>query len=369
MGKTDVWLTRNGGYIWQKVGTGAHHYAIGDHGNLIVMYPRLDSRGTTLKYSVDQGKCWSTLDFADAANPLVVRQLVTEPESVTRTFSLWGYSSKQKSMQREWAVVTVNFHGMFDRKCMGEDFEYWYPHTENGKGGCLLGRNVTYKRPKDLASCYIGGVWNPVVSTKKCPCTFDDLECDFGFVREHGKCVHNDQAFNAEVCKSGEEFEVEFTGQRLIPGDECESKTAIKDVKKFIDTHEKCGNAYPYKESVTKKKAKTDPPPSTRGDKETPAATKTITDNHVEPEVNAEQQKQDAMHTTGKHVGLIIFAVMVLSVGLVLAGYAIVKKVRARRQPTFRMTSLISDESDDESNILNHYQDEEEQDDDQLIPL
>ena len=29
------------------------------------------------------------------------------------------------------------------------DFEMWSPHSENGKGGCLLGLKKTFKRPKD----------------------------------------------------------------------------------------------------------------------------------------------------------------------------------------------------------------------------
>ena len=66
------------------------------------------------RYSVDQGKCWNELKFADENQPMVIRGLVTEPNSTSRSFSLWGYD---KSATKEWKVVTINFHKMFSRIC------------------------------------------------------------------------------------------------------------------------------------------------------------------------------------------------------------------------------------------------------------
>eukprot|EP00795_Rhopilema_esculentum_P001947 gene1947-17485_t len=95
---------------------GPHHYAIGDHGNLIVAVPRdfqSNITGKYLQYSLDQGRCWNTFKFTD--DPMMIRGLVTEPNSKKRTFSIWGVIEGDK--EKTWQVVTVNFEDILTRRC------------------------------------------------------------------------------------------------------------------------------------------------------------------------------------------------------------------------------------------------------------
>lgn len=241
VGLTSVWLSTNGGYNWTKVADGPHHYAIGDRGNLLVIIPMLNSTGNVLKYSIDQGRCWNEYKFTDSNNKVTIRGLVTEPHSQDRVFSLWGYLTDAPKNKKEWLVITINFNNMFSKQCSSEDLEEFYPHASNGKGGCILGKQIVYKRPKLDAVCYLGRSFQPFAKEKICTCTDKDIECDYGYERQSGKCARNKDIKPIEVCKNGRLEKEGFSkGYRRMPGDVCSSEQAINDLVKFIDEKKTC---------------------------------------------------------------------------------------------------------------------------------
>ncbi|XP_066935897.1 sortilin-like [Clytia hemisphaerica] len=240
-GKMNVWMSKNGGYNWIEVAKGPHHYAIGDNGNLIILVPKLNATGTTLKYSIDQGRCWHEFEFTSKNQPLQIQGLVTEPHSQERSFSLWGLRKDAKYEDKEWIIVTVDFGKMLDKTCALSDFENWSPHKLNGKDGCFLGEKITYKRPKEDSICHVGRKFNPVVATTKCPCTVADFVCDYGYKRDSSnKCIR-DKTKSLMFCVNGEEeLESPSKGYRRVPGDTCENKDSSKDMIKMIDEKKKC---------------------------------------------------------------------------------------------------------------------------------
>ena len=57
-----TYLSRDGGYNWEKIADGAYMYEIADHGGLIVI-TKSDGLTKELKYTFDEGLTWNTIDF------------------------------------------------------------------------------------------------------------------------------------------------------------------------------------------------------------------------------------------------------------------------------------------------------------------
>ncbi|XP_031571745.1 sortilin-like [Actinia tenebrosa] len=239
-----IWMSRDGGYTWKDTGLrGAHHYAIADHGSLIVAIPVGSEEVRTLWYSVDEGGCWFSYEFPKEKFHLT--GLVTSPGAQTMRVSLWGYAGGT----RRWMVNTLNFRRVLEKKCMynkvpdKSDYEEWIPHGNGKNKGCLLGKKITFLRPKPKVLCFNGEDYIPKATIERCPCSMDDLECDYGYYRKVGetKCKL-DKTKKPKFCKNGEEIDVESKGYRLIPGDECSSPGT--NVEKYVDAHKKCQDQY-----------------------------------------------------------------------------------------------------------------------------
>ena len=76
-------------------------------------FPSVYESICTLRYSLDQGRCWTVMSFT--SDPMIVRGLVTEPHSKKRAFSIWGIIKTDVS--RVWQVVTINFENILQRRC------------------------------------------------------------------------------------------------------------------------------------------------------------------------------------------------------------------------------------------------------------
>lgn len=250
----DVWMTRDGGYTWNKVLSGSYHYSIGDHGNLIVAVPASSSTTKHLMYSVNEGGCWFKYTFTD--RDFTVTGLVTEPGGSTMRFSLWGFTLPS----RAWQVITVDFEKVLKRACGDDDYEDWIPHGAGTNNGCLLGRKVHIRRPKQESLCFNGVDYIHKEKSECCQCSQDDLECDYGYYLKEDKCVRDEQK-PPELCIHGD-VETDNLGRRRIPGDQCcggDSK-----VSKYLDSRQLCKNAswyeygmnYDYEAKFAKKNAR-----------------------------------------------------------------------------------------------------------------
>lgn len=238
--RTDVWMTRDGGYKWYKVLNGTHFYSIGDHGNLIVAVPAYSSTSKYLMYSVNEGRCWFKYEFTE--HEFHVAGLVTEPGAKTMRFSMWGFTFPS----REWQVITVNFGKVLGRNCQDDEYETWTPHGESKNNGCLLGRKEHCRRPKKGVLCFNGVDYVQQKSSECCTCTLADMECDYGYVRKEGsdKCTLSDKR-KPELCLHGDAEKLKDNrGYRLIPGDTCCGGS--KDIRRYLDTHQICKNVSWY---------------------------------------------------------------------------------------------------------------------------
>ncbi|KAJ3370323.1 vacuolar protein sorting/targeting protein PEP1 [Allomyces arbusculus] len=214
----DVFVSRDGGVSWTCVMVGAHHYRQLDSGNVLVLVD--NERPTDLvKYSVDGGKSWTEYRL-----PITVRArvLVTDQHSTAASLMLLG-SSRQAG---GFAIVHVDFEGLFNRKCAEGDMESWRLHV---KGECVMGRTMQFNRVKPGAGCLVGRSDVPPPHIVECACEDDDYECDLNYVPTiDGQCVLADGALDPLVptpCKGKYEGS---SGFRKIPGNVCKGGV-IKD--------------------------------------------------------------------------------------------------------------------------------------------
>ncbi|XP_070559538.1 sortilin-like [Ptychodera flava] len=232
----DVYVSDDGGYSWSKALDGPHHYAITDHGGLLVAVSAATDTADTLKFSYDEGQCWHDFKFSD--EPIRFTGLLAEPDSKSLRVSLWGFGLQDK----EWRVFVVDFGELLDSQCNDIDYEKWTAHEYNGKSGCLLGQKEVFRRLKKTSMCRNGYKYEIRQETTECLCDKDDYECDYGYYRPLGvdECVENPnfKGKPLEVCIDGEEEDIITTGYRLIPGDKC--KDGYKPERKLKDDKKKC---------------------------------------------------------------------------------------------------------------------------------
>lgn len=108
---SDVFLTRDGGKVWEEVHKDAHLWEYGDSGSVIVL---ANDEGSTnyIVYSTDEGLTWRDYVFDET---LKIDSIWTVPEETSRKFVLIGTrpsGGKEKSI-----VVHLDFTGLTDRKC------------------------------------------------------------------------------------------------------------------------------------------------------------------------------------------------------------------------------------------------------------
>lgn len=131
-------------------------------------------------------------------------------------------------------VVALNFRSLHQQVCSGiwnigdqdSDYEYWIPTNFEGDK-CLFGRKMKYVRRKRTSKCFNSQEFDQKYFLDICPCTKEDWECDFGFIREHddGDCIAISNNFKNKLedrppqnCRGT--YEVK-TGYKKVAGDYC----------------------------------------------------------------------------------------------------------------------------------------------------
>ncbi|XP_056000004.1 sortilin-like isoform X2 [Ostrea edulis] len=224
----DVYVTSDGGYTWAKALTGPHQYQIADSGGLLVAISSNDPQPTTIKFSIDEGRCWH--DYKFIKNPddaIVMTGLLTEPENRAMTVGVWGYHPQNKT----WTVFVIDFEKVIKRKCVSDDYEVWKPHfklrmdEKADVKGCLLGKKEEFKRIKKDAWCQNGYNYEIERTTTNCICTREDYECDYGYYRPTNSDVCQRISLftkpEIDICLRGHEEKIVTEGYRKIPGDVC----------------------------------------------------------------------------------------------------------------------------------------------------
>ncbi|XP_041639920.1 sortilin-like [Cheilinus undulatus] len=219
----DVYVSDDGGYTWMLALKGPHHYAILDSGGLLVAVEHTNSPVNQIKFSTDEGQCWHTYNFT--SDPLHFSGMDSEPGSRSMNVSLWGYRNDFS----KWIVITIDFRKLLTRDCADGDFVQWLSHSADPSGssdGCVLGYKETFLRLRKGSVCWKGRDYAVAKKLAPCPCTLDDYHCDFGYYRPENssECVEEEELKGRplEFCLNGTTEELQTSGYRKIPGDQCE---------------------------------------------------------------------------------------------------------------------------------------------------
>ncbi|CAH1265006.1 SORT1 [Branchiostoma lanceolatum] len=244
----DVYISDDGGYNWFKALDGPHHYAIGDHGGLLVAVPvSADRLANTIRYSFDEGQCWKDYKFTE--EEIVFTGLLTEPGAKTMKVGIWGFGRDD----HKWRVTVIDFEKVITRQCTDDDYDTWLAHEEYHKEGledaCLLGVKETYRRRKKNTMCKNGYSYEVQGEKHRCTCMDADYECEYGFHRDSdNRCTADTDYISKfpEVCENGELQEIKSNGYRLIPGDECVGGTPPQT--SLVDLRERCNKQERFEE-------------------------------------------------------------------------------------------------------------------------
>uniref|UniRef100_A0A673C0U8 Sortilin 1a n=1 Tax=Sphaeramia orbicularis TaxID=375764 RepID=A0A673C0U8_9TELE len=219
----DIYVSDDGGYSWFLALKGPHHYAILDSGGLLVAMEHTNLPVNQIKFSTDEGQCWHTYNFTN--DPFHFSGMDSEPGSRSMNVSLWGYRNDYS----KWVVITIDFRKLLSRDCEYGDFVQWLSHSADPSGsndGCVLGYRETFLRLRKDSVCWKGRDYVVTTQPSPCPCTADDYHCDFGYYRPENssECVEQEELKGRplEFCLNGTTEQLQTSGYRKIPGDQCE---------------------------------------------------------------------------------------------------------------------------------------------------
>lgn len=158
--ESDVFLTRDGGKVWEEVHKDAHMWEFGDSGSVIVLCNDEEATDHIL-YTTDEGLTWSEYSFDET---LRINQILTTPTETSRKFMLTG--KRPNDPDTKSVIVHLDFSRITQRKCkplptlsllyaltiysigtlniddpQHDDMELWSP-AESRDEECLFGRQV-----------------------------------------------------------------------------------------------------------------------------------------------------------------------------------------------------------------------------------
>ncbi|KAL6111681.1 sort1 [Pungitius sinensis] len=248
----DVYVSDDGGYSWLWALRGPHHYAILDSGGLLVAVEHTNSPVNQIKFSTDEGQCWHTHNFT--SEPLHFSGMDSEPGSRSMNVSLWGY----KNDFSRWLVITIDLRKLLTRNCTEGDYVPWVAHSTDPRGsidGCVLGYKETFLRLRKESVCWNGREYATIRKLSRCTCTMDDYHCDFGYHRPENssECVEQAEMKGRplEFCLNGTTEQLQTSGYRKIPGDQCEG--GFQPERKETDLRRMCTSNALYPNSLTEK--------------------------------------------------------------------------------------------------------------------
>lgn len=228
-GHPGVFISRDAGLTWKQILKNYYFFNMGDHGGILVAVKYFKSKGETneILYSTDEGEKWNSHPFH--ANDLKVYGLMTEPNTNTTIFTLFG----SEVSEHKWLIIKIDLKNAFTYNCTEDDYKFWAPglYSEGPLMPCLLGQRETYQRRKPHANCHNGLTYERPYRTEKCKCNKYDFDCDFGFTRpvRNIHCVQNktirdfDPFEPPKTCKPGK-FYNRTKGYKKIEGDVCIEK-------------------------------------------------------------------------------------------------------------------------------------------------
>jgi sortilin len=269
-----TWMSRDGGVSWSDVAPRASIYEFGDHGGLLAMARHeVDGPAESISFSSDQGACWHEVHLAEAID---VQNIRIEPRGASHVFIVHGKACRRSPTHqacgwdaagggaggggaassppgRMYVLDVRTLMGPDWRECGAGDYERWAPAA--AAGGCLLGANVTVERRVGAAQCFNGREYvrsngtapgksgraaSPSDAAPPCPCTLNDVECEYGYERAGADCVPIagfDLGAAAGRCAalgggrfggaSHAPYRASTTKRRLVHGDTCSGVSSV----------------------------------------------------------------------------------------------------------------------------------------------
>lgn len=231
----NLYISDDAGATWRMSRKDAHKYEWGDQGSILVAVYDEDTTDK-LYYSFNRGQDWKTLDLGMKVR---ARILTTVPDSTTEKFTLVASRGKGEDSEANVHVFAIDFTGVRSAKCKldkgnakSSDFEKWYARYDSkGEPACLMGHKQFFWRKKADRNCYVGEVYHePEPKEEDCPCTAQDYECDYNFVKD-GKdsslCVPAKTPLKPAECQDGKKTYSGPSGYRIIPGNTCDKKKGL----------------------------------------------------------------------------------------------------------------------------------------------
>jgi sortilin len=217
-GKSDVFISTDGGYSWSKALNGSHFYKIIDYGSMIVALP-FGSR--SIKYSTDLGGCW----YKTNKQHFPIESLTATSKSLLMYF--WGLDVETKTFK----ITSANFQSVLKVKCNQSDFE-----SLNSDRYCLNGLKPVFKRHVKGTVCYNGKDYRGYLKKNICECERNDFVCDYGFINNENNCI-----FDSNFTKSTHLFQ-------LLCSNGYSSKIVTNGYRKRVDT--KCKGGFTPNSSI-----------------------------------------------------------------------------------------------------------------------
>lgn len=241
-----TWISRDGGVTWEDIAEGAHIYEFADWGGVVVMAQH-EYSGPTDKiiFTMDYGSCWYTVPLETALN---VNNIRVEPDGQRPRVLVHGSAcSKDRNPKCSYeasdahpvlqgliyVVDVAELLGNTLQSCKpGLDFEEWGVPTETHSPACVLGAQRYYTRRKASSLCLQGANYQrPPARNTTCTCTYEDAECDYGFIRmakDGNKChpLPKGKLQTCPIIKDGT-YTVSDTGLRLVHNDVCQGVDKI----------------------------------------------------------------------------------------------------------------------------------------------
>lgn len=227
----DGFISRDGGYSWQKIHQGPCFYDIGDQGGVLLKAPQ-DTDTTEIAFSWDLGYHWKTisLPFLNAST-LMVRSVKADPGKLGLKFVVHGLLHGALGYNHKSFVLTVDFSRLFSTPCLvtdDADYEEWIPELPSN--ACTLGRRLSYIRRKPYVLCSNPDDLEMSRVKNYCFCTELDWECDAGYFRDpkSGNCVlagnldESAKAPHHQIPEDCKDYYVVETGYRKVADSACE---------------------------------------------------------------------------------------------------------------------------------------------------
>lgn len=211
-----TYISRDGGETWQDIAPNTAIYEVGSTGGTVVMASHR-SEGPTdeVQFSLDQGACFHKVKLPQS---MLVENIRVDSERASNVFLIIGTACVKSSTHPDcsftggsnppglmYAIDLPDVVGGDWRVCdIGKDSEDYENFTFKG-GACILGAQRTMQRRSAEKFCADPPSWNPSVEKgNDCQCTYEDVECEFGYERKDNKtCTPMKQVDLNEACPVG----------------------------------------------------------------------------------------------------------------------------------------------------------------------